>query len=58
MTHDNEELTSISQQAAHWWVVLPFARINWTSTIAFVIFLALMTALTFKRGVAPERFTS
>jgi transmembrane sensor len=22
MTHDNEELTSISQQAAHWWVVL------------------------------------
>jgi transmembrane sensor len=22
MTHDNEELTSISQQAAHWWVVM------------------------------------
>src|ERR1700744_1655881 len=22
MTHDTEELTSISQQAAHWWVVL------------------------------------
>src|SRR3984957_15163254 len=22
MTHDSEELTSISQQAAHWWVVL------------------------------------
>ena len=22
MTHDNEELTSISQQAARWWVVL------------------------------------
>jgi transmembrane sensor len=22
MTHDNEDLTSISQQAAHWWVVL------------------------------------
>ena len=22
MTHENEELTSISQQAAHWWVVL------------------------------------
>src|SRR5271163_3260504 len=22
MTHENEELTSISEQAAHWWVVL------------------------------------